>query len=67
MLVLARKLHEKILFPGTQTTVQVVEIKRGVVRLGIEAPPDVTILRGELQERAAKKERRPWSSFWLPP
>jgi carbon storage regulator CsrA len=49
MLVLSRKLHQKILFPGMNTTVQVVSIKHGVVRLGIEAPPDVIVLREELQ------------------
>jgi carbon storage regulator CsrA len=49
MLVLSRRLNEKILLPNTRTSVQVVSIKPGVVRLGIDAPPDVTILREELQ------------------
>lgn len=55
MLVLSRRPSEKILFPGTRIAIQVVSIKSGVVRLGIEAPPEVSILRAELQERAAER------------
>ncbi len=54
MLVLSRKLHEKILFPGLNIAVQVVAVKPGVVRLGIQAPPEVGVLREELRERAAE-------------
>jgi two-component system, OmpR family, response regulator len=50
MLVLSRRLNEKILFPGIPAAVTVVSIKGGVVRLGIDAPPEVPILRGELQD-----------------
>ena len=56
MLVLSRRLNEKVLFPTLNTAVQVVSIKGGSVRLGIEAPPEVTILRAELQDRAAERE-----------
>src|SRR4051812_29185682 len=52
MLVLSRRLNEKILLPAIDTAVQVVAIKNGVVRLGIEAPPEVAVLREELQQRA---------------
>ncbi|HZU38224.1 MAG TPA: response regulator [Gemmataceae bacterium] len=51
MLVLSRRLHEKIVFPGIAAKVQIVSIKSGVVRLGIEAPPDVPVLREELPDR----------------
>ncbi len=51
MLVLSRRLKEKIVFPNSNTTVQVVGIKSGVVRLGIEAPRDVAVLREEVQNR----------------
>ena len=51
MLVLSRRLHEKILFPGLNITVQVVAIKPGVIRIGIEAPPDVRIVREEILEQ----------------
>ena len=48
MLVLSRRLHERIQFPGLDITVQVVAIKPGVVRIGIEAPPHVKIFRAEI-------------------
>jgi carbon storage regulator CsrA len=55
MLVLSRRLNEKVLFPSINSAVQVVSIQGGTVRLGIEAPPEVTILRAELQDRAAER------------
>jgi carbon storage regulator CsrA len=51
MLVLSRRLNEKIVLPDLRTAIQVVSVNKGVVRLGIEAPPEVTILRAEVQER----------------
>jgi carbon storage regulator CsrA len=55
MLVLSRRLHERILLPTVPAAIQVVSIKSGVVRLGIEAPGQVPVLREELwpQARAA--------------
>jgi carbon storage regulator CsrA len=53
MLVLSRRLNQKILLPGVNTSVQVVSIKGNVVRLGIEAPPGLTVLREELVRDAA--------------
>jgi carbon storage regulator CsrA len=53
MLVLSRRLNQAILFPGIETTVEVVDIKAGQVRLGITAPPQVRVLRGEVKERPA--------------
>jgi carbon storage regulator len=55
MLVLSRRLHEKILFPGFNTAVHVVSIESGSVRIGIEAPADVKVLREEI---ATGKPRR---------
>jgi carbon storage regulator CsrA len=49
VLVLSRRLNEKICFPGFRTVVQVVSVQGGAVRLGIEAPPEVTVLREEVQ------------------
>jgi len=54
MLVLSRKLKEKIVLPTLSIAIQVVEIGRGVVRLGIEAPPEVSVLREEVADRAAE-------------
>jgi carbon storage regulator len=50
MLVLTRRLKEKIVFPSIHTEVQVLGMKGGQVRLGIEAPPQVAVLREELTE-----------------
>ncbi len=47
MLVLSRKLGEKI-FIGDNICITVVDVDRGKVRLGIEAPRDVPIFRQEL-------------------
>jgi len=47
MLVLSRKDTERI-FIGDTIVVTVVKIQGGVVRLGIEAPPEIEIAREEL-------------------
>lgn len=47
MLVLSRKVGEAIKL-GDDITVVVTAIKGGRVRLGVEAPKDVVISRGEL-------------------
>lgn len=47
MLVLSRRLGEKIIING-DIVVTVVDIDRGKIRLGIEAPRDVPIFRKEL-------------------
>ena len=48
MLVLSRKLDEEI-FIG-DIMIKVVEINKGSVKLGIEAPKQMQILRGELKK-----------------
>jgi carbon storage regulator len=48
MLVLSRKPGEKLQI-GDNITVTVLEVHGRVMRLGIEAPPNVRILRGELK------------------
>ncbi len=54
MLVLTRKLNETIVIDGN-IRVQVLEVRGGRVRLGIEAPAEVNIRRGELPSRDAKR------------
>ena len=49
MLVLTRKPGQRILF-SNGVVITVCQTKTGSVRLGIEAPKDVKILRDELQE-----------------
>ena len=47
MLVLTRKVGERI-YIGDGITVTVLEVKGARVRIGIDAPDDVRIARGEL-------------------
>lgn len=64
MLVLARKLDESIIL-GESITIKIISIDKGVVKLGIDAPKNVTIVRSELLEDvryaniAASKEIAP--------
>ena len=59
MLVLTRKLMEK-LFIGEDICVTVVRLDGGQVRLGIEAPRDVAVIRAELvPERSGPKTQDP--------
>jgi carbon storage regulator CsrA len=66
MLVLSRRLNEKIVFPQSNTVVQVVGVKPGVVRLGVRAPAEVTVLREEVHNRGAEW-RAPAASAPLDP
>jgi carbon storage regulator len=50
MLVLSRKLNEKILVDDN-VIITLLEIKGGRVRIGISAPTETTVLRGELSSR----------------
>jgi carbon storage regulator len=51
MLVLSRKLGEKIQI-SENITITVLEIDRGKIRLGIDAPRSVPVLRQELANRS---------------
>lgn len=58
MLVLSRKRSEEIVI-GNDVKVVVVEIRDGKVRLGITAPPAVSIHRKEVADAIARdRERR---------
>lgn len=47
MLVLTRKSGQELVING-QIRIRVLSSRAGTVRLGIEAPKDVTVLRGEI-------------------
>ena len=49
MLVLSRKVGERILV-GDEVTITVVRIAGGGVRIGIEAPPELAVIREELKD-----------------
>ena len=48
MLVLSRKVGERILI-GDDVTITIVRINGGGVRVGIEAPPEMMVVREELK------------------
>jgi carbon storage regulator len=50
MLVLSRRLNEKLLIPCIGTAVQVLSIQGGQVRLGVDAPPEVAVFREEIYQ-----------------
>jgi carbon storage regulator len=49
MLVLSRKPNQTV-YVGDEIKITVLGVRGGVVKLGIEAPGDVRILRGELTD-----------------
>jgi carbon storage regulator len=68
MLILSRRPGDSIVIEGGIRIVVVACDRRGV-RLGIEAPPEVSILRGEIVSEIADENRRasatPDASDWL--
>ncbi|WP_390844119.1 carbon storage regulator CsrA [Anatilimnocola floriformis] len=61
MLVLTRKLQEKICI-GNDITVTILRVKGQQVRIGIEAPRDVRVIRGELPPMTTTRDELPESS-----
>ena len=57
MLVVSRKIGERILI-GDKITVTVVKIGNGGVRIGIDAPAEMAIVREELAEQLRIAEKR---------
>jgi len=55
MLVLSRKKDEKIVI-GDNISIMVVEIRGDKVRLGIEAPREISVHRREVYEAIKRKE-----------
>ena len=56
MLVLSRQVDEKIII-GDSIVITVVEIRRGLVRLGIDAPRDVPVHREEVYNAIKANEQ----------
>jgi len=55
MLVLSRKVGERILI-GDEIAITVVRVAQGTVRIGVEAPQDLQIVREEIKGRRKKGE-----------
>jgi carbon storage regulator CsrA len=56
MLVLTRKSHEQIQI-GDNITITILRVKGGAVRVGVDAPRNVTVLRKELTGKPARTEK----------
>lgn len=54
MLVLSRRQNEKILFPKLGIIIEIRDIARNVVRVGIQAPSSVGVVRAEIASEADK-------------
>lgn len=50
MLVLSRRVDDRIVFPTVGINLQILRVKGNNVRIGIEAPPNLPVLRHELCE-----------------
>lgn len=55
MLVLSRKKNERIVI-NKEITVVVVEIRGDKVRLGVEAPKEIPVHRGEVQDKVDREK-----------
>jgi carbon storage regulator len=56
MLVLGRKVGEEVHL-GKDVVLKIISISQGVVKVGIDAPKELLILRGELKRKIEAKNR----------
>lgn len=64
MLVLSRHRDESVIVThpdGTKITIQVVDIRGDKVRLGFDAPQNVSVHRQEVQEAIEREAKKPGS------
>ncbi len=66
MLVLARKLHQKIII-GDNIVIQVLRKSRDVVKLGIQAPLSVSVHRQEVYEEIQRGHQKSGSKKAVAP
>ena len=57
MLVLTRKAGESIVI-GSQIRITVLEMQGRQIRLGIDAPPEIPVHRGEVYERIKEENKQ---------
>jgi carbon storage regulator CsrA len=58
MLVLSRKEHEKFIFANLGVTVEIVRVSGSTVRVGIDAPPEIAIVREEIADQQTLTQSR---------
>lgn len=55
MLILERKADESVL-TGDEIVIKVLDVRRFSVRIGVDAPADIDVLRGELEPHNRQEE-----------
>ena len=56
MLILTRKKNESIIIDGN-IEIKIIELEDGKVRIGIEAPKEIEILRKEIYDRVQEENK----------
>lgn len=56
LLVVSRKVGQRILI-GDKIAITVVKVSSGAVRIGVEAPPEMAVMREELAEELRRTEQ----------
>ena len=64
MLVLTRRIGEKLII-GDNVTVTMLGVKGRQVRIGIDAPRDVTVHREEIYQRVLKEQKSLKRNNWV--
>ena len=64
MLIVTRKLQQSVMI-GNDVTVTVLGVKGKQVRIGIDAPKDVTVHREEIMERIRSEQRSAQRLGWF--
>ena len=59
MLVLSRKIGERILVPHCELAVTVLAVEGNRVRLGISAPEDIAVFREEVWQQLSEQTNGP--------
>ena len=62
MLVLSRRVDQKVSFPGLGITVQILGVKGSNVKVGVDAPLEIRVIRDELAEPEQQKGEMPDAS-----
>lgn len=57
MLILSRRENENIVI-GEDIVIKVIAIEKGAVKIGLEAPPNMVILREELKIAISEENRK---------